>query len=79
MLERMYGITPREELPPPQVEVPALGVKILEADEEFGRFVAEKKGNDWILTKSHSKRSDKRNEKEDTQNDVQAIITIGNE
>ncbi len=50
MLERMYGITPREELPPPQVEIPSLGVKILEADEEFGRFVAEPLERGWGVT-----------------------------
>jgi DNA-directed RNA polymerase subunit alpha len=46
----MYGITPREELPPPVVEVPPLGVKILEADEEFGRFVAEPLERGWGVT-----------------------------
>ena len=50
MLERMYGITPHDELPPPQVEVPALGVKVMEADGEFGRFVAEPLERGWGVT-----------------------------
>lgn len=50
MLERMYGITPREELPPAQPEVPNLGVKVMEADDSFGRFVAEPLERGWGVT-----------------------------
>jgi len=47
MLERMYGITPPEELPPIQPEIPGLSVKIQEADEEYGRFIAEPLERGW--------------------------------
>ena len=50
MLERMYGITPPEELAPPQPEVPSLSVKVQESDETYGRFVAEPLERGWGVT-----------------------------
>ena len=50
MLERMYGITPPEELAPPQPEVPSLNVKVQESDETYGRFVAEPLERGWGVT-----------------------------
>ena len=50
MLERMYGITPQEELPPPAPEIPDLSIKVLEAGESYGRFVAEPLERGWGVT-----------------------------
>ncbi|MEX0762335.1 MAG: DNA-directed RNA polymerase subunit alpha [Dehalococcoidia bacterium] len=50
MLERMYGITPAEELPPVATEIPDLSIKIHEADEAYGRFVAEPLERGWGVT-----------------------------
>ena len=50
MLERMYGITPKEELPPPTPEVPDLSITIVENEEAFGRFVAEPLERGWGVT-----------------------------
>jgi DNA-directed RNA polymerase subunit alpha len=50
MLERMYGITPQEELPPPTPEVPDLSITIQENEETYGRFVAEPLERGWGVT-----------------------------
>ena len=50
MLERMYGITPQEELPPPVPEVPDLSISIQENEETYGRFVAEPLERGWGVT-----------------------------
>ncbi|MDP6666213.1 MAG: DNA-directed RNA polymerase subunit alpha [Dehalococcoidia bacterium] len=50
MLERMYGITPQEELPPPTPEVPDLAITIQENEEAYGRFVAEPLERGWGVT-----------------------------
>ena len=50
MLERMYGITPQEELPPPTPEIPDLSITIQENEEAFGRFVAEPLERGWGVT-----------------------------
>ena len=41
MLERMYGITPQEEMPVPTQEIPDLAITVQENQETYGRFVAE--------------------------------------
>ena len=38
MLERMYGITPQDELPPTELEVPGLSIIDEENGESYGRF-----------------------------------------
>ena len=50
MLERMYGITPQEELPPPTPEIPDLSITIQENEEAYGRFVAEPLERGWGVT-----------------------------
>ena len=50
MLERMYGITPQEELPPPIPEIPDLSITIQENEEAYGRFVAEPLERGWGVT-----------------------------
>jgi len=50
MLERMYGITPQEELPPPTPEVPDLAITIQENEETYGRFVVEPLERGWGVT-----------------------------
>lgn len=50
MLERMYGITPQEELPPAEPEVPDLSISIQENEEAYGRFVAEPLERGWGVT-----------------------------
>jgi DNA-directed RNA polymerase subunit alpha len=50
MLERMYGITPQEELPPVAPEVPDLAITIQENEEAYGRFVAEPLERGWGVT-----------------------------
>jgi DNA-directed RNA polymerase subunit alpha len=50
MLERMYGITPQEELPPAEPEVPDLSITIQENEEAYGRFVAEPLQRGWGVT-----------------------------
>ena len=50
MLERMYGITPQEELPPPTPEIPDLSITIQENEETYGRFVAEPLERGWGVT-----------------------------
>ena len=48
MLERMYGITPQEELPPVAPEIPDLSISIQENEEAYGRFVAEPLERGWV-------------------------------
>jgi DNA-directed RNA polymerase subunit alpha len=50
MLERMYGITPQEELPPVAPEIPDLAITIQENEEAYGRFVAEPLERGWGVT-----------------------------
>jgi DNA-directed RNA polymerase subunit alpha len=50
MLERMYGITPQEELPPVTPEIPDLSIAIQENEEAYGRFVAEPLERGWGVT-----------------------------
>tara|TARA_B100000029_G_scaffold495714_1_gene561031 strand:+ start:2397 stop:3497 length:1101 start_codon:yes stop_codon:yes gene_type:complete len=50
MLERMYGITPQEELPPSTPEIPDLSITIQENEEVYGRFVAEPLERGWGVT-----------------------------
>jgi len=50
MLERMYGITPQEELPPATPEIPDLSITIQENEEAYGRFVAEPLERGWGVT-----------------------------
>ncbi len=50
MLERMYGITPQEELPPVALEIPDLSITIQENEETYGRFVAEPLERGWGVT-----------------------------
>ena len=50
MLERMYGITPPEELPPVTPEIPDLAITIQENEEAYGRFVAEPLERGWGVT-----------------------------
>ena len=50
MLERMYGITPPEELIPPEIETPDLSIKIEELGEVYGRFMAEPLERGWAVT-----------------------------
>ncbi|MEE8046016.1 MAG: DNA-directed RNA polymerase subunit alpha [Dehalococcoidia bacterium] len=50
MLERMYGITPQEELPPVAPEIPDLAITIQENEETYGRFVAEPLERGWGVT-----------------------------
>ena len=50
MLERMYGITPQEELPPVAPEIPDLSISIQENEEAYGRFVAEPLERGWGVT-----------------------------
>lgn len=50
MLERMYGVTPAEELPPATTEIPKLSIKVQEATDTYGRFVAEPLSRGWAVT-----------------------------
>ena len=50
MLERMYGITPQEELPPVAPEIPDLSITIQENEEHYGRFVVEPLERGWGVT-----------------------------
>jgi len=50
MLERMYGITPQEEMPPITPEIPDLSITIVENEEAYGRFVAEPLERGWGVT-----------------------------
>ena len=50
MLERMYGITPQEELPPVAPEIPDLSITIQENEQHYGRFVVEPLERGWGVT-----------------------------
>ena len=50
MLERMYGITPQEELPPEAPEIPDLSITIQENEQHYGRFVVEPLERGWGVT-----------------------------
>jgi len=50
VLERMYGVTPAEELPAQTVEVPKLAIKVQEVTDAYGRFVAEPLPRGWAVT-----------------------------
>ena len=50
MLERMYGITPQEELPPVAPEIPDLSITIQENEQHYGRFVVEPLARGWGVT-----------------------------
>jgi hypothetical protein len=50
MLERMYGVTPMEELPPAPAEIPSLSISAQEVTEAYGRFVAEPLERGWGVT-----------------------------
>ena len=50
MLERMYGITPQEELVPVAPEIPDLSITIQENEQHYGRFVVEPLERGWGVT-----------------------------
>jgi DNA-directed RNA polymerase subunit alpha len=50
MQERIYGLTPAEELPPPPPEIPELSIAIIEAADSYGRFHAEPLPRGWGVT-----------------------------
>ena len=50
MLERMYGVTPAEELPAVATEVPKFAIKVQETTDSYGRFVAEPLPRGWAVT-----------------------------
>ena len=50
MLERMYGITPQDELPPTELEVPGLSIIDEENGESYGRFVVQPLEKGWGVT-----------------------------
>ena len=50
MLERMYGITPQEELPPVAPEIPDLSITIQENEQHYGRFIVEPLERGWGVT-----------------------------
>ena len=50
MLERMYGITPQDELPPSELEVPGLSIIDEENGESYGRFVVQPLQKGWGVT-----------------------------
>lgn len=50
MLERMYGLTPTEELTPEPPEIPELSIAVQEADDRYGRFAAEPLERGWGVT-----------------------------
>ena len=50
MLERMYGITPQDELPPTELEVPGLSIIDEENGESYGRFVVQPLEQGWGVT-----------------------------
>ncbi len=56
MLENLYGLSPTEELPLEAPEIPKLSVSVAEADETFGRFVAEPLERGWGTTLGNSMR-----------------------
>lgn len=50
MLERMYGVTPAEELQPETQVIPELSIKVQEASDSYGIFVAEPLPRGWAIT-----------------------------
>ncbi len=50
MLERMYGITPQDELPPSELEVPGLSIVDEENGESYGRFIVQPLEKGWGVT-----------------------------
>ena len=50
MLERIYGLTPTEELIPEPPETPELSIAVQEAGDTYGRFVAEPLERGWGVT-----------------------------
>ncbi len=50
MLERQYGVVPAEEIPPQTPEVPKLSIKVIEATDTYGKFVAEPLPRGWGVT-----------------------------
>ncbi len=50
MLERMYGLTPTEELTLEPPEVPELSLVVQEATDTYGRFAAEPLERGWGVT-----------------------------
>ena len=50
MLERMYGLTPTEELPLEPPEVPELSIAVQETTDTYGRFAAEPLERGWGVT-----------------------------
>tara|TARA_B100000427_G_C15510806_1_gene596102 strand:+ start:257 stop:1255 length:999 start_codon:yes stop_codon:yes gene_type:complete len=50
MLERMYGITPQDELPPSELEIPGLSIIDEENGESYGRFVVQPLEKGWGVT-----------------------------
>lgn len=50
MLERMYGITPQDELPPSELEVPGLSIVDEENGASYGRFLVQPLEKGWGVT-----------------------------
>ncbi len=50
MLERMYGVTPAEELQPETQVIPDLSIKVQEASDSYGIFIAEPLPRGWAVT-----------------------------
>ena len=50
MLERMYGLTPTEELTLEPPEVPELSIAVQEVTDTYGRFAAEPLERGWGIT-----------------------------
>ena len=50
MLERIYGLTPTEELIPEPPEIPDLSITVQEATDTYGRFAAEPLERGWGVT-----------------------------
>lgn len=50
MIGQLYDETSPEDLSPPEIETPALAIKIEESGETYGRFVAEPLERGWGVT-----------------------------
>jgi len=50
MLERIYGLTPVEELAPEPPEIPDLSIVVQETTDTYGRFAAEPLERGWGVT-----------------------------
>ena len=50
MLERIYGLTPTEELTPEPPEIPDLSIMVQEVADSYGRFAAEPLERGWGVT-----------------------------